>query len=201
MMIRPLTKSLKSPVCALCSHPLHQARRPLSLAALARPTTTNTTPPPNLRLAAFKRNLQVQAQPPAIDAKDLDPEFDDDEPDPTLAQSVIHLTDQAINQITRAQDKAKNDNLALRVSVESGGCHGYQYKMEVTADRQSDDYLFHPPNFKARVLIDSSSLALLSGSTIDYATELIGSSFRITDNPHANDKGGCGCGVSWELKE
>lgn len=56
--------------------------------------------------------------------------------------------------------------------------------------------LFLPETSPARLLIDSSSLPLISGSTIDYATELIGSSFRVQGNPHASDKGGCGCGVS-----
>jgi len=56
--------------------------------------------------------------------------------------------------------------------------------------------VFLAPNSPARILIDSSSLELVSGATIDYATELIGSSFRVKNNPHASDKGGCGCGVS-----
>ncbi|KAI5474771.1 hypothetical protein MNV49_002504 [Pseudohyphozyma bogoriensis] len=73
--------------------------------------------------------------------------------------------------------------------------------MEMTDTQEDDDYLFSPSETPARLLIDSSSLALLSGSTVDFGTELIGSSFRIKANPHANDKGGCGCGVSWELKE
>ncbi|KAL8293552.1 hypothetical protein RQP46_000253 [Phenoliferia psychrophenolica] len=142
--------------------------------------------------------LQVQAQPPT-----LEPDNDDYEIDPALNNAVLHLTEPAMAQIARAQKKANDQNLALRVSVESGGCHGYQYKMEVTSHRQPDDYLFNPSTFdpNVKVLIDSSSLPLLEGSTIDYATELIGSSFRISGNPHASDKGGCGCGVSWELKE
>jgi Fe-S cluster assembly iron-binding protein IscA len=49
------------------------------------------------------------------------------------------------------------------------------------------------------VVTDAVSLPLLNGSVVDYATELIGSSFRVIDNPNATGKG-CGCGVSWELK-
>lgn len=48
-----------------------------------------------------------------------------------------------------------------------------------------------------RIYIDSVSLVLLKGSTIDYVTELIGSQFAIKDNPQAKGSG-CGCGVSWE---
>ena len=49
----------------------------------------------------------------------------------------------------------------------------------------------------SNVYVDAVSLPLLKGATIDYATELIGSSFRILDNPQAKGSG-CGCGVSWE---
>ena len=50
----------------------------------------------------------------------------------------------------------------------------------------------------SNVLIDPISLALLNGATLDFATELIGSSFRVIDNPQADS--GCGCGVSWEAR-
>ena len=39
-----------------------------------------------------------------------------------------------------------------------------------------------------------------TGATLHHATELIGSSFRIQNNPQAKDGGACGCGVSWEAK-
>lgn len=42
-------------------------------------------------------------------------------------------------QIERAQAKANDPTLSLRLIVESGGCHGYQYKMQVTNKRDSDD--------------------------------------------------------------
>lgn len=44
------------------------------------------------------------------------------------------------------------------------------------------------------------SLKLTKGATVDFATELIGSTFRIDHNPQAKGAG-CGCGVSWDLKE
>lgn len=113
----------------------------------------------------------------------------------------MHLTEAAIKQIERAQAKANDPTLSLRLIVESGGCHGYQYKMQVTNKRDSDDYRFAPPTeTTASLLVDSASLPLVKGSTIDYATELIGSAFRIKDNPQSKDAG-CGCGVSWELKD
>jgi Fe-S cluster assembly iron-binding protein IscA len=59
--------------------------------------------------------------------------------------------------------------------------------------------LEHPTIPHASVVTDAVSLPLLNGSVVDYATELIGSSFRVIDNPNATGKG-CGCGVSWELK-
>ncbi|KAH9820779.1 hypothetical protein DFH28DRAFT_884408, partial [Melampsora americana] len=91
----------------------------------------------------------------------------------------------------------QNPSLVLRLAVESGGCHGFQYKMNFTDSIESDDYI--QDESIGLVAIDSGSLQLMNGSTLDFATELIGSSFRILDNPNAAGPG-CGCGVSWELK-
>jgi len=44
-----------------------------------------------------------------------------------------------VQQIERAQSAKKDENLSLRLLVESGGCHGYQYKMAVTSLREPDD--------------------------------------------------------------
>ncbi|EIW74514.1 hypothetical protein CONPUDRAFT_67112, partial [Coniophora puteana RWD-64-598 SS2] len=94
-----------------------------------------------------------------------------------------------------------NDAAALRIAVESGGCHGYQYKLELAKERAPEDYHFvHPTISPSNLYVDAVSLSLMKGSTIDFATELIGSSFRILDNPQSKGSG-CGCGVSWELKD
>ncbi|KAJ7232785.1 hypothetical protein B0H12DRAFT_1028870 [Mycena haematopus] len=115
-------------------------------------------------------------------------------------EAHIVLTDRAAEQLRSISTRQTDPDAALRIAVESGGCHGYQYKMELAKSRALDDYHFSHPTVKpSNILVDAVSLPLLNGSTIDFATELIGSSFRVLDNPHAKGSG-CGCGVSWELK-
>src|SRR5256885_14947753 len=82
----------------------------------------------------------------------------------------------------------------LRVSVEGGGCSGFQYKFDMERAQAPDDILIAQGG--ARVLIDQVSLGYLSGSEIDFVDDLIGASFRI-NNPNA--KASCGCGTSFTL--
>lgn len=179
-------------------------------------------------------------------------------------------------------EKDKNPNLALRISVESGGCHGFQYLMSLTtlpptlpsaststSDSSSSTENTHfppetsssPPNPASpdaektasevapstttsaspsapsigeddtifewvpdtpsdldsadktaslasgqpglvpgtpKVILDAPSLELLKGSKIDFTMELIGSQFKIVDNPAATSS--CGCGTSFDIK-
>ncbi|KAL5501887.1 ISA2 [Sanghuangporus vaninii] len=114
----------------------------------------------------------------------------------------VLVTERAAEQLRRISTRENDPDAALRISVESGGCHGYQYKLSLTSvnERQPDDYHFaHPTLRPSNILVDAVSLPLLKGSTLDFVTELIGSSFRVSDNPQAKGSG-CGCGVSWELK-
>ena len=46
------------------------------------------------------------------------------------------------------------------------------------------------------ILIDKASADLLKGSEVDFVSELIGDSFKIS-NPQS--KSSCGCGVSFSL--
>ncbi|ARQ01802.1 iron-sulfur cluster insertion protein ErpA [Pseudorhodoplanes sinuspersici] len=82
----------------------------------------------------------------------------------------------------------------LRVSVEGGGCSGFQYKFDVERDRAEDDLVLERGN--ATVLIDPISVGFLAGSEIDFVDDLIGSAFKI-NNPNA--KSSCGCGTSFSL--
>jgi len=115
-------------------------------------------------------------------------------------EAKLELTERAAEQLRAIARKQSDDTAALRIAVESGGCHGYQYKMELATQQNPDDYHFSHPSVKpSNILIDAVSMPLLNGVVVDFATELIGSSFRILDNPQAKGSG-CGCGVSWELK-
>jgi iron-sulfur cluster assembly accessory protein len=82
----------------------------------------------------------------------------------------------------------------LRVSVEGGGCSGFQYKFDMDREQASDDVLIRRDG--AVVLIDQVSLGYLAGSEIDFVDDLIGASFRV-NNPNA--KASCGCGTSFAL--
>lgn len=115
-------------------------------------------------------------------------------------------------------NKDKNPNLALRIQVESGGCHGFQYLMSLVTippkDKEDwscavnkDDTIFQfspdgepasPAAEGAKVILDEPSLELLKGSKVDFTMELIGSQFKIVDNPYA--KSSCGCGTSFDVK-
>lgn len=93
-----------------------------------------------------------------------------------------------IKELRMAQDKSE---LMLRVRVEGGGCSGFQYKLELTEEKKSNDI-----EFADVVLSDAISLDFLDGATVIFESSLIGSEFKI-NNPNA--KSGCGCGTSFSV--
>lgn len=107
--------------------------------------------------------------------------------------------DQRLKEI---MSKESNRDLALRITVESGGCHGFQYLMGLTnkaAISPEDDTVFETDDgSEAKVVMDEPSLELLKGSQVDFTMELIGSQFKVVGNPAATSS--CGCGTSFDIK-
>ena len=90
--------------------------------------------------------------------------------------------------------KREPSGTMLRVSVEGGGCSGFQYKFDTERERADDDIVIEQSG--ATVLIDPVSLNYMAGSEIDFVDDLIGSSFKV-NNPKATAS--CGCGTSFAL--
>jgi iron-sulfur cluster insertion protein len=105
------------------------------------------------------------------------------------------VTDNAAKRILALlSEKAKQDNLRLRISVSGGGCSGFQYHFVLDDQQQSDDLIF--AHNGAEVIVDEVSLGLLEGSMLDYVEDMVASSF-VLKNPNATAS--CGCGNSFSI--
>ena len=101
----------------------------------------------------------------------------------------IEFTDRAKDQIEKiiSADQLKK---FFRISVKGGGCSGFKY------DFSFDNKIVKNDLKHENIVVDKSSLEMLKGSQVDFARELIGSSFKIS-NPKT--KSSCGCGVSFSF--
>jgi len=72
--------------------------------------------------------------------------------------------------------------------VKGGGCSGFQYGFTLDETVNEDDFEVDG------VLVDAMSMQYMTGATIDYREDAMGSSFNIS-NPNAETT--CGCGSSF----
>ena len=105
----------------------------------------------------------------------------------------VVLTERAARRVAKILAK-EAPGAALRVAVNGGGCSGFSYAFDITADRQDEDLVIARDG--ATVLVDPDSLAFLEGARIDFVDDLIGQSFKI-ENPNATAS--CGCGTSFSV--
>ena len=103
-------------------------------------------------------------------------------------EKKLNFTDQALNQINLMTKGEKNK--FFRITVQGGGCSGFKYNFDFDTKSNEDDIIF------GKVIIDKSSLDIISGSVVDFKKEMIGESFVI-DNPKATAS--CGCGLSFSV--
>lgn len=136
--------------------------------------------------------------------------------------SQILISEAAFKRLATIYRKSHE---VLKISVESGGCHGFQYNMKLLPDSEvekqvadqgkqdskeerddedfDDDFVdnkevvFVLPNNGGKVVVDENSLKILNQTTLTYSTELIGSTFKIGGG---NLKSSCGCGSSFDVE-
>ena len=82
----------------------------------------------------------------------------------------------------------------LRLSVEGGGCAGFQYKFDLADGIAEGDCVVETDG--VRLAVDDVSLDLVRGSVVDFVESLGGAAFQVR-NPQAAS--GCGCGTSFSI--
>ncbi|MGP1253095.1 MAG: iron-sulfur cluster insertion protein ErpA [Kiloniellales bacterium] len=106
---------------------------------------------------------------------------------------AFSLSESAATRINALVTQEQTGSM-LRVSVSGGGCSGFQYGFDFDTQVEDDDRVFERDG--AKVVIDETSLELLTGSQIDFVEDLMGSYFKI-ENPQAESA--CGCGSSFSI--
>jgi len=110
----------------------------------------------------------------------------------TLA-SQIALTPSAAARVATIAGRQGKPPI-LRLSIEGGGCSGFQYRFGLADAAETDDVVTETDG--VRLVVDSVSLDLVQGARVDYVESLGGAAFRV-DNPNA--AAGCGCGSSFAI--
>jgi iron-sulfur cluster insertion protein len=105
----------------------------------------------------------------------------------------IQLLPNAARRVSEIAEKLGKSPI-LRLSVDGGGCSGFQYRFGLADTIEPDDIIADADG--ARLVVDSVSIDLVRGSAVDFVESLGGKSFQVT-NPMA--QAGCGCGSSFAV--
>lgn len=108
--------------------------------------------------------------------------------------ATVGFTEAAATKVKSLVEEEKNPNLKLRVSVDGGGCSGFQYGFAFDENVNDDDTVIEKDG--ATMLVDVTSMQYLNGSEVDYLEGLEGARF-VVNNPNA--KSTCGCGSSFSV--
>ena len=105
--------------------------------------------------------------------------------------ALLTVTDAAARQLQAFKEKHGEH---VRLEINPGGCSGFDMKFAAGAVR-ADDQRFGPGG--AELLIDSLSLSLISGATVDYIDTIGKQGFTVDQIPNLEAR--CGCGSSFSL--
>ena len=106
--------------------------------------------------------------------------------------SQIFVTEKAVKRLKAVMSSEGKDNHFVRMSVDSGGCSGMNYKMDFEDNQGDYDKIFEINGLN--VVCDLKSWLYLKNITIDYSDDMLNGGFKI-ENPNAERT--CGCGTSF----
>ena len=110
-----------------------------------------------------------------------------------MNEPSITISERAAGRIAEIL-KSEAAPALFRVSVEGGGCSGFQYRFDLVTERAAGDLLVERDG--ARVVVDPVSLGFMQGAELDFVDDLIGAQFKL-NNP--NVTAACGCGTSFSV--
>lgn len=106
---------------------------------------------------------------------------------------LMSLTEAAAARLRDLYAQGEHGRL-LRVALSTKGCSGLSYDMSwVEAPGPGDEVV---TSQGVTVLVDRKATLFLTGTTMDFQQQALGSSFTFI-NP--NEKGRCGCGESFHV--
>ncbi len=111
-----------------------------------------------------------------------------------MAEADIALTPAAAARVAAIAARQGRETARLRLSVDGGGCAGFQYRFELAEAPAADDIEVLTDG--VGLLVDSISLPLVAGSVVDFVENLGGAAFQVR-NPNAASN--CGCGTSFSV--
>ncbi|KAL8128752.1 hypothetical protein V2J09_017907 [Rumex salicifolius] len=96
---------------------------------------------------------------------------------PAASIEGIHMTDSCVKRMKESQtSEASAEDKVLRLSVEAGGCSGFQYAFSLDDKTNPDDRIFEKNGVK--LVVDKISYDFVKGASVDYVGELIRSAFQ-----------------------
>ncbi len=113
--------------------------------------------------------------------------------DKVADEAAVKVSDRAAQKIARLIEEA-DGSTAFRVTVEGGGCSGFQYRFDLVNAAADEDLVIRKSG--AVVVVDPISLPYMVGSEIDLSDNMMGESLEV-NNPLA--VASCGCGTSFAI--
>ncbi len=113
--------------------------------------------------------------------------------DRTDAEAPVKVSERAAERIARLIGEGDGTE-AFRVTVEGGGCSGFQYRFDLVDHVEADDVVVKQAG--AVVVVDPISLPYMLGSEIVLTDDLMGEALQV-NNPLATAS--CGCGTSFSI--
>ncbi|KAL1352103.1 hypothetical protein HN51_016088 [Arachis hypogaea] len=148
--------------------------------------------------ARFRQNERFINSVPASSSSSSASILHRSTPTSSSSPEPVHMTESCVRRMKELEaTESSSDGKLLRLSVETGGCSGFQYVFNLDDRINSDDKVFEKEGIK--LVVDNISYDFVKGATVDYVEELIRSAFVVTENPSA--VGGCSCKASFMVKQ